>query len=378
MYNAVINPLLPDEGIVGFLIVMERKKRKRITNVERIQFEALYNCGKHTMQEIARIMNRSDKTLYRELKKGQYMHTNPDLTETMRYSSDKSRIRYEKICENCGRPLKIGNDHKLVSYLTRKIKEEHYSPAAALASIKRDGLSFKTEICLRTIYNYIYSGMVFLNVGREDLPQKPEPKTKKGKVLKRLSAGKLIDKRPEHINSRESFGNWEMDTVVSCPEDTTAVLAMTERKTRGELLFRIPSHEAAEPVRILDRLERELGTRAFRTIFRSITVDNGTENQNYIGLERSVRNQMKRTEVYYCHPYSPAERGSNENQNKLVRRFIPKGSRIGDYSKAEIQKIEKWMNTYPRKMFDWKTSYELLCDELKSAVGYVPLRFRIT
>ena len=349
-------------------------KRRRITDTERIQFETLYNSG-HGIREIAKIMGRSDKTLYRERDRGLYEHTNSDLTVSIKYSSDKSKARYKEKCENCGRPLKIGNDHALVGFLTRKIKDERFSPAAALAAIDREGKEFKTRICLRTLYNYIYSGMIFLDVTRDDLPEKPqEEKRRKEKVMKRISAGTSIEKRPEDVKIRGSFGHWEMDTVVS-KQGTESILAFTERKTRNELCFKIPSHEAREPVRVLDKIERAIGTNAFRRIFKSITVDNGSENQDFAGLERSYRNRKPRTKVYYCHPYCPAERGSNENQNKLIRRFVPKGSDIGEYSPREIREIGNWMNRYPRKLFEWKTAGEMFENECIQLIGYVPSFF---
>jgi len=353
------------------------KTRRRITDTERIQFEALYNGGMK-IREIAKVMDRSDKTLYQELKRGLYEHTNTNLTTTMKYSSDKSKLRYQQKCENCGRPLKIGNDHALVKYLTKKIKVERFSPAAALASIDREGKEFKTRICVRTVYNYIYSGMVFLDLTREDLPEKPqEVKRRKEKVMKRISSGTSIEKRPEEIKTRDSFGHWEMDTVVSGENGTAAILAFTERKTRNELVYKINSQEAAEPVKVLNKIERALGSKTFRMIFKSITVDNGTENQDYVGLERSYRNKKARTKIYYCHPYSPEERGSNENNNKLIRRFVPKGADISGYSPGEIQEIGRWMNRYPRKLLDWDTAGELFCQELIRAVGFVPEFFQI-
>lgn len=352
----------------------ERKKRRRITDTERIRFEALCNAGL-PIKEIARLMGRCDKTLYKERKRGLYIHRNSDYTESVRYSSDLSRLRYKEHCEHCGRPLKIGNDYALVQYLTTKIKEERFSPAAALASIERDGVKFKTQICLRTVYNYIYSGMVFVDVTRDDLPEKPQAvKHKKEKVQKRISGGLSIENRPADVETRKTFGHWEMDTVVS-KRGTEAILALTERKTRNELTFKIRTHEAIEPVKILDQIERAIGTKAFRLVFKSITVDNGTENQDYKGLERSYRNKKARTHVYYCHPYRPSERGSNENQNKLIRRFIPKGADIGRYTAGEIKEIERWMNRYPRRLFNWRTAGEVFRQECLDVLGYVPELF---
>ncbi|MBQ9631523.1 MAG: IS30 family transposase, partial [Lachnospiraceae bacterium] len=78
----------------------------------------------------------------------------------------------------------------------------------------------------------------------------------------------------------------------------------------------------------------------------------------------SKRNKKNRTEIYYCHPYCSSERGSNENQNKLIRRHIPKGIDFDDKTKKDVAEIESWMNNYPRKIFGFRTSQELFDEEL--------------
>lgn len=74
-------------------------------------------------------------------------------------------------------------------------------------------------------------------------------------------------------------------------------------------------------------------------------------------MQRSINNlEEKRTKIYYCHPYSSWERGSNENANRLIRRFIPKGADIGRFTHKMIKFIENWINNYPRRIFDYKSS----------------------
>ena len=74
-------------------------------------------------------------------------------------------------------------------------------------------------------------------------------------------------------------------------------------------------------------------------------------------MERSIKNVDKeRMKIYYCHPYSYWERGSNENANKLIRRFIPKGSDIGKFTNKMIKFIQDWINNYPRRIFNYKSS----------------------
>lgn len=92
----------------------------------------------------------------------------------------------------------------------------------------------------------------------------------------------------------------------------------------------------------------------------TITVDNGTEFSDWKGMEKSRRNKkIPRTKIYYCHAYRSCERGSNENQNRMIRRFFPKGTNFDNVSKNAIKEVQKWMNDYPRKILGWLTPDEL-------------------
>lgn len=105
----------------------------------------------------------------------------------------------------------------------------------------------------------------------------------------------------------------------------------------------------------------------FRRIFRTITVDNGTEFSDCEGMERSCRTKRRRTKIYYCHPYSPNERGSNENMNRILRRFFPKGVSFDDITPAEVAEVAEWMNNYPRKILGWKSSATLFNEYAQAA-----------
>ena len=142
------------------------------------------------------------------------------------------------------------------------------------------------------------------------------------------------------------------------------MLVFTERKTRKELIFVSKDKTALSTVHIINTIEQKIGTRNFRKLFKSITCDNGTEFSNTCGMEYSPLNQKKRTTVYYCHPYCSSERGSNENQNAFIRRFIPKGTPIEKYTLDEIKNIEEFINNYPRHKFDGKSSQKLFINEL--------------
>ena len=338
---------------------------KHMSRNDRIAMETLLNAG-HSKEEIAEQLHFHRSTIYREYNKGKYIHRNSDYTEEERYSSDLGQKAHDYAQEGKGRALKIGNDRELAEYIEDKIVNDRFSPEAALADVERSGIEFKTTISLRTLYRYIDNG-IFLKLTNKDLPIKSKKKkhNKKVQVQKRASAGESIENRPKEAKDREIFGHWEMDTVKGKRGVTkSCMLVLTERKTRDEIIIKMKDQGAASVVQALDRLERKYGD-MFYKIFRSITVDNGVEFADYEGLERSVLKEGKRTFVFYCHPYSSWERGTNENNNRLIRRHIPKGVDFDDTTDAEIAYIEEWINNYPRGIFDYKTSAELFEEEIK-------------
>ena len=154
-----------------------------------------------------------------------------------------------------------------------------------------------------------------------------------------------------------------MDSVESCQGGSNPLLVLTERKTRKEIIIPLRDKTSASVVRALNGIERKVGA-LFPKIFASITVDNGCEFADAAGMEKKRRGKGKRTEIYYCHPYTPSERGSNENQNGLIRRHIPKGTDLSQVSPREVKQVEEWLNNYPRKMFGFLCSEQLFRAEI--------------
>lgn len=340
------------------------RKFKQLTRADRLKIEALDKAG-HGKKEIADQIGVHQSTIYRELQRGRYIHTNSDLTEEERYSPDIAEEKYQQNLRDKGPDLKIGNDHELAEYIENKIANDGYSPGAVLGEIKAKGLEFETTISKPTLYSYIDKG-IFLTLTNKDLPVKGirKKKNKKVRTQSRAAAGDSIEKRPDDIDSREEFGHWEMDTVVGKKgESKHSLLVLTERKTRDEIVVLLFEHTMQAVVRALDCIEKKWGD-LFPEVFKTITVDNGTEFSDCKGIEKSILMDGNRTKVYYCHPYSSYERGSNENQNRLVRRKIPKGVNFDDKSIEEIQVVEDWINNYPREMFGWRTAAEMFQEEL--------------
>lgn len=342
-----------------------------LTLTDRYKLEAELLAGTKP-QDIAKKLHVHVSTIYREKNRARMIHRNSDWTEEERYNPDEAHRKYRQNLEKKGAALKIGNDLELADYLEKKVLEDGYSPAAALASVKLEGKTFSTTICVSTFYSYITKG-VFRFLTNADLPEKPKKKRKyrKVKTMKRLPRGDSIEKRPAEVDTRETFGHWEGDTVYSKKDGSKALFVMTERLTRREIIVRIKDRTAESVIKALDRIERKCGAVLFRKIFQTITFDNGGEFSDVERLERSaVRKKIKRTKVYFCHPYSSYERGSNECQNKMIRRKFPKGTDFGGVSDAEVARAEEWVNNYPRELLGWKTSEMLFREHVAALTSH--------
>lgn len=342
----------------------KNRKGKHLNYEERIKIEALSKIGMKS-EEIAKEIGCSGRTVRRELAKGRTELLNSDLTTRVEYSADIGQKKHDYAATGKGPMLKIGNDFELVKEIERLIIDEKMSPYAAAETINSSG-KFKTRISYKTIYNYIDAGL-FPNLTNKHLPvKKNEKKQKHNKVRQAINntKGTSISQRNEEIESREESGHWEMDTVVGKKGASEVLLVLTERKTREEIIRKMKSKSQYCVVKELDKIERKLGSKKFRETFKTITCDNGCENLDFEGIERSIFVKQKRTTVYYAHPYSAWERGSNENANKLIRRFIPKGVDIGEFSHERIKMIEHWINNYPRRIFGGMSS-NMLKSQLK-------------
>lgn len=328
---------------------------KYFTEKERYQLEAYYNKLHMKPKEISKLMGKHINTIYNELKRGRVKLVNTELKEYYLYCADYAQEKYKYNATAKGRQLKIANDYAFAEFIETKIKKEKYSFYAVLETAKGH---FKTDVCLRTLYNYYYRCV--LNIKPVDMPYNKR-KRNDYKLPKRIYrfGRRLIDERPNEVVERDSFGHWELDSVVSGKGCKQALLVLTERKTRYELIFRIKNKTCAEVWRRFESISKKLGE-SFGKVFKTVTCDNGVEfSTNYEFKDERVK-KFVQTNLYYCHPYCSSERGSNEKQNTLIRRFIPKGVHISAYTDKYIKQVQDWINAYPRKIFNGLSSNDML------------------
>ena len=335
------------------------KEQHYMTYPERIRLEEKLRY-KVPVSAIARELGFSRQTIYNEIKRGSYhriVERHGYYYDESHYSADVGQQKMEKAAGNKGRPLKIGKDIAYADFLERKILTDRFSPAAALAEARRAG--YRTSICVTTLYSYIDQG-IFFALTNSHLWEKPGRKPRKkdsGEQKKAHPRLPSIEDRPDKIARREEDGHWEMDLVVG-PQKGSSVclLTLTERLSRQELIFKIANRQAAAVRAVFDRLERTMPN--FYDCFKSITTDNGPEFLEYELLKKSVLGG-ERFQVWYCHSYAAWEKGANENHNRMLRRFFPKGTDFSRVTKKRIAQVQDWMNSYPRRILGWKTPNEM-------------------
>ena len=164
------------------------RKYKQLSQNDRISMETLLNKG-HSVQEVADYLHVHRSTIYREMKRGEYVHRNSDYTEEVRYSSDKGQQTHDWNAQGKGRNIKIGNDIKLAEYIENKIVENKYSPEAALAAVATSGIEFSTTISVRTLYRYIDNG-IFLKLTNKPLRARRKRKIRKSRCRREQRPGR--------------------------------------------------------------------------------------------------------------------------------------------------------------------------------------------
>ena len=156
---------------------------------------------------------------------------------------------------------------------------------------------------------------------------KPKPTRERKRIL-----GQSIELRPQEVNDRSTFGHWEIDTVMGKKtKGEPVLLTLVERLTRYMLVLKIKAEDKASVKEAIQSMAQ--GNPNFAKFFKTVTSDNGSE---FTSLSEALHNI---SDVYFTHPYSSWERGTNENHKGLLRRYLLKGKSLKDYSDNQIQRF---------------------------------------
>lgn len=314
-----------------------------LTPMERTKIEYLsrqgWNCA-----AIAKEIGRDRTTVSRELRRNRVADA---------YSADAAQRCYEQRRKAC-RPKARLSHEPLREHVEFQIAVEGLSPELVAGCLP---LAFPNDprmrLCHETLYQSIYTNRYYLDYLYEFLPQarpkrrrRGQGKTRRGPAIpNRVS----ISHRPAAADQRTEFGHWEGDLIVGKNQDAF-ILTLVERASRILHTAKLRTKRAAEVCSavveaLLDRPASWLKT---------ITFDNGTEFSQHLLISTELP-----ARVYFADPYAAYQRGSNEQINGLIRRYLPKGTPFSTLSEQQLQHITNKINNRPRKCLGYRTPNEV-------------------
>lgn len=234
---------------------------------------------------------------------------------------------------------KIRKNNELEEYIQEKL-QEGWSPEQIAGRWNKFN---KYQISFMSIYNYLDSqfGWKFKKCLWYKGKKRKRGKAKTKKVL--IPDRVWIDARPEIVNQRRRFGDYEGDTIVSKRGDTTSLLSILEKLSRYLFIKKIPNRKP-------DQTQEKITEITKNALVRTMTFDNGVEFAHHNKLS---------CDTYFCHPYSSWEKGQVEYANRLVRRTFPKKTLMKNITAEKLRiSIDKINNT-PRKCLNWNTPKEV-------------------
>jgi IS30 family transposase len=344
----------------------QSRKGKHLTKAERVVIERMTRAG-YPALAIADTLGRHQRTIEREIGRGCVEHKDTELRIEMVYSSDRGQDVHDLNATAKGPQLKLGANREMVTYVHSRIVDHRESPAVVAFRMRNSDMI--GAVCAKTLYTYIDHGLIE-GVSNESLWEKRQRRHRTKRVIRHARKAptrrQSIEKRPEHIQKRDEFGHWEIDLIAGPTEAKATLMTLVERKTRKLIIRKLKDKTHGAVRRAINSIERKYGGSRFRDIFKSITADNGSEFLDVDGMQNSVFSATPRTALFYAHPYSSWERGTNENTNRIIRRFIAKGRKIESLTCATIRTIEEWINNYPRKIIDFSSSNKCFETEMEA------------
>lgn len=349
---------------------MRKNQYHHLTKDDRNKIEALINAkdgrGKRifTNTYIANYLKVNKSTISRELsnRKSYRFMVRSGRTIEKSYNATDAHNNYIFRRNLSKGEYKLRKYKDMAIFIENKIKNDKWAPDAIVGYMKNHNMFYKKGFCYittPTIYNAIRFNVI--NVKLEDTRRMKYKAEYEYKELKSLPESKTpfsITTRPETIDKRLYFGDFELDTIIGkkCGKHE-CLMTLTERKTRFEIIFKLKGKTSEDVINKFNKLKIFLKTN-YNKIFKSITTDNGSEFSRFLDIIINTN-----TKIYFCHPYCSGEKGTNEKSNSMIRYFIPKGKLIETYSYEDINKIAVWMNNYPRKILNYKTPLECLLEE---------------
>ncbi len=309
---------------------------KQLTDAQRYKIEVLLKED-YSKADISKIIKVNKSTIYRELKRNSKKRSY-NASFAQKISDERRKEAYKHAVF----------DINMRNYIVKQLCFSQWSPEQIKG---RCAIENREMVSIERIYQFIYQdqsegGLLYthLRTARRWRKKRLNRKHQRGKILNRI----MIDQRPELVNKKERYGDWEVDTIIG-KNHKSAILTLTERKSQFELMVKT---DGTKSLSIKKQMINILAP--FKKYVKTITSDNGKE----FTLHQEIAKKLN-ADFYFADPYSPWQRGLNEYNNKLIRQYLPKKTDFNLISNDYINMIISKLNNRPRKLLDYKTPNEV-------------------
>jgi len=327
------------------------KRYQHLTKEERSEIEILKSKS-YSLRDIAQTLKRNVSTISREIKRNRRKIKAKGGSKNGPYraktAQQKARIR-KRYAQYQGK--KIWENKELRECIEQGFKK-HWSPDEISGRMKYEKQPFYAS--KTAIYEFLYSAYgqylcKYLPSKRYRKRKRKNKKTKRALIPNRVG----IEKRPEEANLKLKYGHFETDTIISGKKTGSkeSLSVILERKARYIRVRKIDSLKPEQNNKAILKMAQGI------KVFKTLTLDNGIENTKHEKLQKELSVQ-----TFFCDPYSSWQKGGIENANRLIRKFIPKGTDIGDYSDGYIKEVCSILNNKPRKSLGYKTPLEVMIE----------------
>jgi len=322
------------------------KNYKRLSSDEREEISRML-AQDYSLNDIAKKLDRYASTISREILSGS--------CNKYTYRAGKAQRRAARNSSQRKKGNKIlNNELRLKRYVYRKLRKK-WSPAQIAKELKKD---YPADMAMRIAPETIYAYLFVLPRGslKKELlaclrqNRKRRHQQSRGvKMERKLEDMLSIEERPKEAEDRIIPGHWEGDLIIG-KNNRSALGTLVERTTRTTILVPVKSKRAEEVARAFAKEVKKLPQQMKLTL----TYDQGREM-----AEHKLFTKLTGVRVYFAHPRSPWERGTNENTNGLIRQFFPKGTDFNKVSRYEVKKAQNLLNGRPRAALDFQKPYEV-------------------
>jgi IS30 family transposase len=327
---------------------MSKKTYKHLTQKQRYKIDALFKAN-HTQTFIAQQLGVSKSTISRELTRNSKRSGMYSACRAQEYANE----RKDRFCKN-----RVFTP-RMQQFICEKLSEQQWSPEQIHGYCKANNIPMVSH---ERIYQFIYQdkaegGLLFkhLRVASKKYRKRYGSKNYYRHPIKNRRS---IDLRPELINNKERYGDWEIDTIVG-RNNKGAIVTVVERKSAFLLMAKLNGRKPKDLAKTVVNL-----LAPYKQNVLSITADNGIEFAHHEYISQKLE-----ADFFFAHPYSSWERGLNEYTNKLIRQYIPKKSDFHNYNNQYINMINMRINSRPRKKLEYRTPIKVLLANFDSKVA---------